>query len=77
MPMMDDELKSALLEVAKRFAAERSWPWCEPVEIRPAISLPGQEVWTIRTNAGSRGASIRLSIRQADLAVLDAAFLPR
>jgi hypothetical protein len=74
---MDEELKSALLETAKRVAAERSWPWREPVEMRPAISVPGQEVWTIRTNAGSRGSSIRLSIRQADFAILDAAFLPR
>jgi hypothetical protein len=50
-----------LLAVARELASQRGWRWLEPVE----------------TNCQSRGMSIRIVIREADDAIVQAGYLPR
>jgi hypothetical protein len=63
--------------VARATADARGWPWREPVDISSEWSPAGERAWTVRTNAASRGLSVRVTIREADLTVLQAGFLPR
>jgi hypothetical protein len=75
--MVDALVHQKVIEIAQRVAAEQSWPWLEPVDVSLSFSGPGNRIWSIRTNAQSHGMNIQLSIRESDLAVLKAAFLPR
>lgn len=43
----------------------------------PLVSAPGRRTWSVRSNATARGGNVVVTIREADLAVLDAVFLPR
>jgi hypothetical protein len=75
--MDEKELRAKLLEVARHYADERAWSWVEPVELVMATSGPEGRIWSLRTNVQARGRNIRMRIRESDLAVIDAAFLPR
>jgi hypothetical protein len=75
--MSDDDLRKRILDVARRHADEHAWSWVEPVELTFAASGADGRVWSLRTNAHARGRNIRMRIRESDLAVLEAAFLPR
>jgi len=75
--MLTEETRRKFIVVGKAVAAARGWPWIEPVEVRLDRTTSDQRFWTIRTNALSKGRNIRLLIRESDLAVIEAAFLPR
>ena len=75
--MLTEETRQKFIAVGKAVAAAQGWPWIEPVEVRLDRTTSDQRFWTIRTNASSRGRNIRLLIRESDLAVIEAAFLPR
>ena len=69
--------RARLLAVAHAAASERGWPWLEPVAVDLEAVAERQRVWAIRTNCHNRGMNIRIVIRESDLAVLSAGFLPR
>jgi hypothetical protein len=71
------EFHQRLLEVARELAVEREWPWIEPVEIRLETAAPGHKTWSVKTNILAVGRNVRVLIRESDLAVLEAGFLPR
>lgn len=66
-----------LLAIARGVAAERDWPWLDPVEIDLEARSPEGPVWLVRTNCSRRGMNVRISIRESDFAVVTARFLPR
>jgi len=70
-----DELQNKLLKVAREYADKQNWPWREPTEVS-LENLP-QHIWCIRTNVFAVGTNIRILIRESDLAVVEAYFLPR
>jgi len=61
MPVLTTE---RVLEIAKALAADRNWPWLQPVEVRQrrAWLLFGKHQWHVLTNAQARGANVRLVI---------------
>ena len=73
MKQLDPMLRTRLLDRAQKLAAERQWLWREPVD----ITRVHPDAWEIRTNAICLGANIRIVLRESDLAVLEAFFLPR
>jgi hypothetical protein len=70
-------LREELIEVARRHASERGWSWLEPVEVSLERATPGDRTWSVSTNILAVGQNVRVLIREADLAVLDAGFLSR
>lgn len=56
--------------------AARGWPWIEPVDLELATVSPAR-TWSVRTNVQSLGSNVRLRIRESDLAIIEAGFLPR
>ena len=74
--MLTDELRDRLLEVALAAATERGWPWSEPIDVRLTQATP-RRVWLVRTECLNRGSNVVVLIREDDLAVLEATFLPR
>lgn len=72
-----DATKRHILEVAKAFTADRSWPWIEPVELRPTLLPSGERAWSVRTNIHARGRSVRIVIRESDSSVIESGYLPR
>jgi hypothetical protein len=69
----------AVVEAARASALARGWPWVEPIEARrqPHPDPGGAPVWELRTNTSSRGQNVRILIREADLTILTAGYLPR
>jgi len=76
-PSLSPDLKANLIAVAQALAHERGWVWLEPVVIEVERSAPNDRTWAVRTNAQARGASVRVVIREADLTIVSAGFLPR
>jgi hypothetical protein len=74
--MLTDELRDRLLEIARKAAIDRGWPWSEPVDVRLSQAAP-RRVWLVHSDYLSRGSNVIVLIREDDLAVLDATFLPR
>lgn len=72
-----NSFRERLLEVARAEAAARGWPWLEPVEVRVESTDDDGRVWTVRTNAGGRGRNARFAVREVDLKVVSAGYLPR
>jgi hypothetical protein len=72
-----DPIEEQILEVAKAFVVERSWPWIEPIEVRLTPTPSGERAWSVRTNMHVRGRSVRLLIRESDFSVIDFGYLPR
>jgi len=66
-----------LLETARGVAADRGWPWLEPVEVDIESRSADGVVWLVRTNCLKRGMNIRVSIREPDFVVVSAHFMPR
>jgi hypothetical protein len=75
--MESNELRDQLLKTAREYVNNRAWPWLEPIEMELANAVPGQRVWSVRTNVLAVGMNIRMLIRESDFVVVDAAFLPR
>lgn len=72
-----DAIEERILEVAKSFVADKSWPWIEPIEVRLTPMPSGEKAWSVRTNILNRGRNVRLVVRESDFAVIDFAYLPR
>lgn len=72
----DPTLEAKLVAVARAAAEARGWPWEEPIDIT-AGTAAGQRTWCLRSNAQSRGRNVVVTIREVDLAVLHAGYLPR
>jgi hypothetical protein len=66
-----------LLAIAKNVAAERGWPWFDPVEVDLESSTAGKRVWAVRTNCYVKGQNVRIVVSEPDFAVVSAGFLPR
>ncbi len=73
---LDSSLRDDLLRQARKLADERGWTWREPVEVTSRADR-GEPVWVIRTNILMRSPSVRIVLRQSDLAVIRAGYLPR
>jgi hypothetical protein len=73
----DPALAAKLVATARATADTRGWSWEEPVVVTVVISAPGQRTWSVRSNASAIGRNVVITIREADLAVLEAVFLPR
>lgn len=65
--------ESDALSIARRIAAERGWPWKEPVRIRRTRS----GYWTVWTNCECRGCNIRIILDDSTGETKLAVFLPR
>jgi hypothetical protein len=74
---LDDELRDRLLTVAQKYAEERGWPWRTPVEAQLTRVTPNDRQWTVRTNLFAIGMNVRVVIREADLTIVEAGYLPR
>ncbi len=72
----DPALEARLVAAARAVAEERGWTWREPAAVEPALRA-GERTWTVRSNALARGTNVVVTLREADLAVLEARFLPR
>jgi hypothetical protein len=72
----DAALRDRLIEVARKIAHERDWPWYEPVEIT-AAACGGEPVWIIHTHVLMRGQNVRIVLRQSDHSLIEAGFLSR
>ena len=70
-------IKEQILEVAKAFVTDQSWPWIEPVEVLLRPMPSGEKAWSVRTNVYAKGRNVRLLIRESDFSVIDFAYLPR
>lgn len=73
---LDAALRDRLIEQARRLASERGWVWNDPVEVDAGLQ-GGEPVWVIRTNVSMLGMNVRVVLRQADLALVEAGYLPR
>lgn len=67
--------RDRLIEAARAAAESRGWPWLEPVEVERESAA--RRTWVVRTNCEERGQNVRITLREDDLAVMNAAFLPR
>ena len=65
------------LEIAKRVATERGWPWREPVSVTKKRRWFRFSGWIVYSNAGFRGGNVRIEIDIATGEVIRAAYLPR
>jgi hypothetical protein len=72
-----DTTEQRIVETAKAFVSEWSWPWLEPVDVQLARAQVGERAWSVRTNIHARGRNVRLLIRESDLSVIESAYLPR
>jgi hypothetical protein len=66
------------LEIARRVAEERGWPWVEPVRAatRREFIVYGRETWEVWSNAESRGDNVRVVLDVRDGFVRDASYSP-
>ncbi len=69
--------REQLLEVAQRVAVACGWPWLEPVAIDVESAAAEGRTWSVRTNCQQRGMNVVIVIRESDLRVVRAGFLPR
>ena len=72
----DPNLEDRLIELARKVAEERDWPWDEPVEVSSGVDR-GEPVWVISTNTMMIGNSVTIVLRRSDLSLKDAGHLPR
>jgi len=72
----DETLRAEIIEYAQQLAQKHGWTWLEPVEV-VAGAESGEPVWTVRSNAGMRGANVRIVLRRSDRSLVRAGFLPR
>jgi hypothetical protein len=73
----DADLRELVLAAARQYADERGWKWLTPVEVTLTKNVPDDRRWTVKTNAFAVGMNARIVIRERDLAVLEAGYLPR
>lgn len=76
MITLDSDLRDKLIGQARKLADEQGWTWQEPVEVKSGVER-GEPVWIIRTNVLMFGRNVRIVLRQSDLLVIHAGFLPR
>ena len=76
MMILDSDLRDKLIVQARKLADERGWTWREPVEVTSGLDQ-GKPVWVIHTNVLMRSPSVRIVLRQSDLAVIRVGYLPR
>lgn len=63
---------------ARELAKARGWTWLEPVAATRARHwLLGRRRWTVRSNANSRGCSVRVVFDDATGKIEESGFLPR
>lgn len=72
-----ETMKEQILQVAKSFAAEKSWPWIEPIEVQLRAMPTGERTWSVKTNLYAKGRNILLLIRESDFSIVKSAYLPR
>ena len=63
---------------ARALAETRQWAWLEPISATRARRwLVGRRRWLVVSNAGAKGASVRVTLDDETGAVIRASFLPR
>jgi hypothetical protein len=72
-----DSIREKVIGSAQAYAKIQGWPWLTPIEIALTRAIPADRQWTVKTNAYAVGRNVRIVIREADMSVIDAAFLPR
>jgi len=78
MSPADDQVKEAVLGAAQRYAEDKGWPWLSPIEVTLTRSAAREDrQWTVKTNAFAVGRNARIVVREHDLVVVDAGYLPR
>jgi hypothetical protein len=73
----DADLRELVLAAARQHADARGWKWLTPVEVTLTNNVPGDRRWTVKTNAFAVGMNTRIVVRERDLVVLEAGYLPR
>lgn len=65
------------LNLARRLATDRGWPWLEPVHVRKKRRWFRFCGWIIYSNADCLGSNVQVEIDNATAKVVSAAYLPR
>ena len=73
----DAETRELVLAAAREYADARGWKWLTPVEVTLTRNVPDDRRWTVKTNAFAVGMNARIVVRERDLVVLEAGYLPR
>lgn len=63
--------RDAALEIAKSHAAERGWPWVEPIHVNAGARIH------VMTNADHRGGNVNVWIDASDGRILSSGFAKR
>lgn len=75
--MLTGQMRKKIIAVARAETGKRGWLWLEPIEIQLVNSDPMNKIWLVQTNLHGLGCNARIYIRESDLMVLKAAYLPR
>lgn len=73
----DSEIRSRMVELARKHAEERGWPWRTPVEVKLTRADPKDRRWTVRTNALAVGMNVRVVVREDDFTIVESGYLAR
>lgn len=66
------------LEIARKVAQEKGWPWLEPVSaVRRRTWLIGPVYWNVTTNLDKTGMNVTVTIADASRKVVNAGFAAR
>ena len=71
------EARELVLSAAREYAEARGWKWLTPVEVTLTRNASDDRRWTVKTNAFAVGMNARIVVRERDLVVLVAGYLPR
>ena len=73
----DADLRESVVAAARQYADARGWKWLTPVEVTLTRNVPDDRRWTVKTNAFAVGMNARIVVRERDLVVVEAGYLPR
>jgi hypothetical protein len=73
----DDSLRAKLEKAAETYASSRGWVWRLPVRVELQQAAGDHRTWVIHSNAFAVGMNARIVIRENDLAIVEAGYIPR
>jgi hypothetical protein len=77
MEETNPDIRERVIEAARRYAEAQGWPWRLPVEAVLSKAASNDRQWSVKTNAFAIGMNARIVVRESDLTIVDAGYLPR
>src|SRR3569623_3710650 len=77
MEETNPDIRERVIDAARRYAAAQGWPWRLPVEAVLSKAASNDRQWSVKTNAFAIGMNARIVVRESDLTIVDAGYLPR